>query len=294
MKDTVSLFLKGVLMGICDIIPGISGGTIAFITGIYSRLINAVKSFSLKLVIDFFNYLFRRNKESLNLLKDDIRKLDLVFLITLGIGIGAAILIGSRIISFLLKEYFVYTISFFIGLILASSKNIYDKIERHHTKNKLFGIFGLIIGVYLSLVIPANITPSFLYVFLGGFLAISAMFLPGISGAFILLILGLYKFILDALHNILDNISVFIVFGLGAGLGAFTISRIISFLFRKDRCKTLYVLLGLVVGCLSIPIKKVYESKGSWNLLSMIIVLIFLILGFLSARAVSKLDKAEV
>lgn len=294
MKWALSLFLKGILMGICDIIPGISGGTIAFITGIYSRLINAVKSFSPQLVIDFFQYVFRRDKEHLDILKEDIKKLDLVFLITLGIGIGTAILLGSRVMSFLLKNYFTYTISFFVGLILASSKSIYDKIERHHTKNKLFGLLGLLLGISFVFIIPVNINPGLWYVFLGGFLAINAMFLPGISGAFILLILGLYEFILDALHNLLDNINVFVVFGVGAALGAFTISRVVSFLFRKDKCKTLYVLLGLVVGCLSIPLKNIYIKNGSWSLLNIIVLILFLVLGLISAKTIDELNKMRV
>jgi len=281
-------------MGICDIIPGISGGTIAFITGIYARLINAVKSFSPKVAFDFFHYIFRRDKESLNLLKEDIKKLDLVFLLILTAGIGSAILIGSRIIGFFLEEYFEYTISFFIGLILASSKTIFENIKDHKMKNMLFGLFGLILGVCFSFIVPAEVVPSYFYIFFGGFLAISAMFLPGISGAFILLILGLYEFMINVLHDLFDNISVFFVFVLGAGLGAFTISRIISFLFRKDKCKTLYFLLGLVIGCLSIPIKRVYESNGSWNLFGLVIIIIFLVLGFTSARWIDKLNKKEI
>jgi len=109
-----------------------------------------------------------------------------------------------------------------------------------------------------AFLIPASIEPNYFYVFVGGFFGISAMFLPGISGAFILLILGLYEFMIHVLEDILHNLSYFVVFALGAVLGALVISRLISYLFKKDRCKTLYVLLGLVIGCLSIPVKRVY------------------------------------
>ncbi len=286
MKNSIILFLKGVLMGVCDVIPGVSGGTIAFIMGIYSRLINAVKSFSPKLVKD----LFRRDKKEL---KKDIKNLDLVFLITLGLGIATAIFIGSGVITFLLENYFIYTIAFFIGLIVASSKIIYSNIEKHHTKNILFGVLGLMIGILLSVLIPAQVTPTLAYVFLSGFLAISAMFLPGISGAFILLILGVYEFMLKVIHNIRKNIGFFLVFITGAMLGAFVISRIISFLFRKDRCKTLYVLLGLVIGSLSIPAKRVFQSNVVWNLSNIITTIVFLLIGFLVVNIIHRFEKSK-
>jgi len=149
-------------MGICDIIPGISGGTIAFITGIYSRLIDAVKGFSPQLVIDFFKYVFKRDKKSF---LEDVKKLDLGFLIILGLGIGIAILIGARVVGFLLEKYFTYTFAFFVGLILASSKSIYDKIERHYKRDKIFGVAGLVVGILFMFLIPVEVIPDLVYVF---------------------------------------------------------------------------------------------------------------------------------
>ena len=101
------IFLKGFLMGVCDIIPGISGGTIAFITGIYSRLINAVKNISFRVVLDIFGYLVHRDDESLGKVKEGFKRMDLGFLVVLGLGIGSAVLIMSRVVSFLLDNYFV-------------------------------------------------------------------------------------------------------------------------------------------------------------------------------------------
>ena len=283
MKNKILLFLKGILMGICDIIPGISGGTIAFITGIYSRLINAVKAFSLKLIYDIFTF----NKKEL---KQDIKKLDLGFLIILFLGIGFAVFAGSRVIKFLLTNYFAYTLSFFIGLILASSKIIFDNIKSHKMKNILFGIVGLIIGVSIGFLVPQDITPTLFYIFVGGFVAISAMFLPGISGAFILLIMGLYEFIINALHDISNNLNYLIVFGLGVILGAFSISRIISFLFKKDKCKTLYFLLGLVIGTMSIPLNKIF-SGANFNILNSSVMIFFFLLSIFIVLIVSKYQK---
>ena len=262
-------------MGICDIIPGISGGTIAFITGIYTRLINAVKGFSLKLVYDILTYPIKRKSNSL---KEDIKKLDLFFLTILMLGIASALLVGSRVIKFLMEEYFAYTLSFFIGLILASSKTIFEHIEDHSTKNILFCVLGFILGVVSSMLVPLTVKPSLGYVFLGGFCAINAMFLPGISGAFILLIMGLYEFMVNVLNDIQNNIAFFLVFAAGASLGAFTISRIISFLFNRYKCRTLYVLLGLVIGALGTPVKKIVETT-SFEVSNVLIMLFWCLLG---------------
>lgn len=233
-------------MGVCDLIPGISGGTIAFITGIYERLINAIKGFSPRI--------FNRS------LKENLRILDIRFLIVLASGIIFSILIGAGIIENLLEHHYVKTISFFIGMILASSVIIFEHIKEHNTKNHLYFGLGMLFGIGIIFLNPSesfSITRG--YLFLGGFLAISAMFLPGISGSFILLIMGLYEYIIGILHNPLKNISEIIIFMLGAILGATIISRVISYLFAKDKNKTLYFLLGLVLGSLGVPIIKIYQ-----------------------------------
>jgi len=275
MKNKILIFLKGFLMGVCDLIPGISGGTVAFITGIYTRLINAVKSFSPKLIYDIVTYPINRKSDRL---KEDIKKLDLIFLLILMLGIMSAFLIGSRIIKFLLREYIAYTLSFFIGLVLASSKTIFEHIENHDIKNILFCLLGLILGLLSSMLVPLIVEPSLGYVLLGGFCAVNAMFLPGISGAFILLIMGLYEFMVNVLNDIRNNISYFLVFIAGAILGAFTISRIISFLFKKNKCRTLYTLLGLVIGALATPVKKIIETT-SFQMSYVLIMVFWCLLG---------------
>jgi putative membrane protein len=262
----LSVFLKGILMGICDLIPGISGGTIAFITGIYPRLINSVSN------IPKLLYSLVRLKN----VKKSLAEADLLFLSVLVLGILTAILLGSRAIKFLLDNYFNQTIAFFIGLVLASCLIIFKEIRSHENKNKLFGILGFVIGIVLCFAVPLEIEPSLLYVFLGGFIGISAMFLPGISGAFILLIMGLYEFIIDALHDF--NLKYLFVFGIGALLGAFIISKIISYLFKRNRCKILYFLLGLVLGALSIPIKRIYVA--GFGITGLILMIFFFLVGF--------------
>jgi putative membrane protein len=288
MKNKILIFLKGFLMGVCDLIPGISGGTVAFITGIYTRLIDAVKSFSPKLIYDIFTYPIHRKRESL---REDIKKLDLLFLLVLMLGIGSALLAGSRIIKFLLEDYYAYTLSFFIGLILASSKIIFSHIQNHNIKNVSFGLLGFMLGLVLCILVPLTVTPTLGYVFLGGFFAVSAMFLPGISGAFILLIMGLYEFMINVLNDISNNISYFLLFIIGALSGAFCISRIISFLFKKNRCRTLYVLLGLVIGALSVPLKKIFQT-ASFQISNVFIMVFWLLLGALLVVLVTIYGKA--
>ena len=275
-------------MGVCDLIPGVSGGTIAFITGIYTRLIDAVRSFSPKLIYDIVTYPIHKKRESV---KQGIKKLDLPFLLVLMLGIGSAVLVGSRIIKFLLEDYYAYTLSFFIGLILASSRIIYSHIQNHEIKNVSFGLLGFMLGLALCVLVPLTVTPTLGYVFLGGFFAVSAMFLPGISGAFILLIMGLYEFMINVLNDIRNNTSYFFLFIMGALLGAFSISRIISFLFRKNKCRTLYVLLGLVIGALSTPLKRIIQT-GSFKASNIFIMVIWFLLGISSVVFVAGFRKA--
>ena len=281
-------------MGICNIIPGISGGTIAFITGIYERLINAVKGFSWQMVVDFtkaeLDFFRRPNTNNFMSVVNLTKKYDLIFLAILAAGIATSFLIMSRTISFLLDNYFAYTISFFMGLIIASSKMIFDNIKNYKINNILFGIVGLLLGISLSIIIPLSITPTLPYLLMSGFLAISAMFLPGISGAFILLILGVYEFMIEALHDPIHNFLNISAFMIGAILGAFLISRIISFLFKKDRCKTLYFLLGLVIGTLSIPVKKVVQTT-TLNIHNIFIITLLIIIGIIAVIFVTKLGK---
>ncbi|HII17399.1 TPA: DUF368 domain-containing protein [Candidatus Woesearchaeota archaeon] len=275
------LYLKGVFMGICDVIPGISGGTIAFITGIYFQLISSINAFP-KLVPKKFNWLRKRNKESWNELLRGIKDLNLPFLITLFAGIGTAILLGSRLIKYLLGTYEAYTLTFFIGLILSSTAIIYSHIENHKPANKLYGAIGLLLGISLAILVPADIAITLPYIFFGGFISIVAMFLPGISGSFILLIMGLYESLLDALHSPFQNIHIIIVFGIGAVLGALTIAKIIDYIFRKDKCRALYILAGLVIGALIIPLLKVAGAVEAFTPSVVSLLGLFLILGLIA------------
>ena len=248
-------------MGVCDIIPGISGGTIALITGIYIRFINVVSGLSFKNIINLFNLFIFKEVEEFN---SEFKRLDLPFLFLLLSGIFSAIFIVSKLIKFLLESYEVYTLSFFVGLIFISSLFINREIDNKSHFNKIFLLIGLFIGIGLSFIFPGDvIDPSYLYIFISGILGVSAMFLPGISGAFILILLGTYKFLLSAIHDFSSNYIYLAIFGFGVVIGAILISRVINFLYKVDKSKTLYVLFGLVLGALIVPLKVVFLGLSS-------------------------------
>ena len=267
-------------MGFCDIIPGVSGGTIAFITGIYTRLLTAIGNlayFPRSLVQYLTGSMSAKSFARVR------KSLDAPFLITLFLGILLAVIAGSWIMTFLLESYFVYTIAFFIGLILVSTVFIAKEIKTHTYSSMTAGVLGLLIGVSLAFVLPATITPSLWFVALSGFLAISAMFLPGISGSFILLILGVYEFMILSIHSL--NIPVIFTFLIGAILGAIIISRIISYLLKKHTNHTFSVLLGLVVGCLAVPLKRLIDV---WANQSIILAVLSFCIGILLVYVVHK------
>ncbi|MCA9497409.1 MAG: DUF368 domain-containing protein [Nanoarchaeota archaeon] len=274
MNEKKVIYLKGFLMGVCDLIPGISGGTIAFITGIYERLIKAIHNISPKNYLNLLLSLKNSNK-----FIKIFNKLDILFLIILFFGIFSAILIGSNLISFLLENYKAFLLSFFLGLILASSKIIYDDIKIHSSSNMFFGLIGFFLGLIITFLTPSQVSnPSFIYILIGGFLAIFALFLPGISGSFILLIMGLYEFIITSVKELKTQYLNLIPFAIGAAAGVFIISRLITWLFKKDKCKTLYFLLGLVLSTLLILIREINNNISIFN--SLIASQIIILFGF--------------
>lgn len=275
-------------MGTCDVIPGISGGTIAFITGIYMNLIGSIRNINIKNIKLLLTLLIKGNIKDLN---SEIKNLGFYFLLVLFAGVFSAIFTLSKLIVFLLDTYQTYTLAFFVGLIFASSKIIYDEIESHKTIDFVWCILGFILGFSMIFLTEQNISsPTHIYILLSGFLAVSALFLPGISGSFILLILGTYKFILNALHNLKEQFSYIIAFGIGAIIGAFFISHIIDFAYKKDKSKTLYILLGLVLGALFVPIKQIMMLSHNPNPVSTIMLICFVILGVLIITLINLLS----
>ena len=240
LKDYIIVSLKGMAMGAADVVPGVSGGTIAFISGIYEELLNSISSFKFSLI---------------NVLKNEgikvvWKKINGSFLLALFIGICFSVLSLAKLIETLLENHPILIWSFFFGLVLASIIYIAKQIKLWNIKCYLYLIFGLIFAYYITTlnpVITQNSSPWFL--FLAGMIAICAMILPGISGSFILVLLGAYKPILNAI-NTKDFFSI-IIFMAGAVLGLLTFSRVLKWLFSKYKNYTLALLIGFIAGSLN-------------------------------------------
>jgi len=238
-KKKFILFLKGMIMGIADIIPGISGGTIAFITNIYEDLINSINAFdlySLKLLI-----------------KGKIKKfwihINGSFLFLIFFGILTSLVTFSNITSYLITNHPIQLWSFFFGIIIISLFEIYKKIKNNNFI-KIFYIFmGFIIGYIVIEIIPSSTNNNFLFIFFSGSIAVSAMILPGISGSFILLILGKYEFMINALKNL--NFFILFTFGLGCLFGLIIFSKIIKYLLTKKNNFIISILIGFMIGSLN-------------------------------------------
>ena len=238
MKIKPDLYLKGVFMGIAEIIPGVSGGTIAFITGIYEELIDSIKSINtktLKLLLTFKFSVFWK-------------EINGTFLITLVFGMLTSILIFSRFIVYLLDDHPFKIWGFFFGLIIASGILIFYQIQRVSSTVFLSFLIGLMISSFIALQAPSNTPNTNFYIFMSGAIAISAMILPGISGSFILVFLSKYEFILKALNSF--DTAVISIFLAGCIVGLVTFSRVFSYLFKKYNDVVISVLIGFLGGSL--------------------------------------------
>ena len=233
------LFLKGMAMGISDLIPGISGGTIALLLGIYKDFISSLKSINYK----SFIYLIRLDFKKLN------NQLNLCFLLPVFFGILSSIFIFSSLISFLLLDYKVLLFSFFFGLIFFSSIRLISDLKPTNTLDFLTVFVGLVIGLSFFFVSSLSTSNSIFSIFLAGFIAISAMLLPGISGSYILLILGKYKFMLDSISSF--NWINILIFSLGAITGILSFSKMIHYLLQNYYRSTIFFLSGLMMGALN-------------------------------------------
>ena len=239
-KDYIIISLKGMAMGAADVVPGVSGGTIAFISGIYEELLNSISSFNFSLLKVFRKEGFKQVWNTVNG----------TFLLALFIGISVSVLSLAKLIATLLENHPIVIWSFFFGLVLASIIYIGKQITTWTIGSVLCLIFGVILAFYITTLNPMvseNSSPWFL--FLAGMIAICAMILPGISGSFILVLLGAYKPVLNAL-NTRDFFSI-IVFMFGAVLGLLTFSRILKWLFFTYKNYTLATLTGFIIGSLN-------------------------------------------
>lgn len=229
---------KGVCMGAADVIPGVSGGTIAFLMGIYQELIDSIKSV---------------NSQALQLLfklkiKEFWKHINGTFLVCLIGGILTSIFSLARLMKYLLEFHPVPLWSFFFGLILASAVYILRKLDKWSLKNSICLLLGIVAAGYICLASPSTTPDAYWFIFLSGAIAICAMILPGISGSFILLLLGKYAFIMEAVTAL--NIPVLLTFALGAIIGILSFSHLLSWLLKRYYMQTIALLSGFMIGSL--------------------------------------------
>ena len=240
LKEYVVISLKGMAMGAADVVPGVSGGTIAFISGIYEELLNSISSFNFSLINVFKNEGF----------KSVWIKVNGNFLVSLFVGILISVLSLAKLIESMLENHPIVIWSFFFGLVLASIIYIGKQITKWTKGSFLCLILGAILAFYITTLNPmVSANSSLWFLFFAGMIAICAMILPGISGSFILVLLGAYKPILNAL-NTKDFVSI-IIFLVGAILGLLSFSRILKWLFSTYKNYTLSILTGFIIGSLN-------------------------------------------
>lgn len=244
--DYIMVAVKGACMGAADVIPGVSGGTIAFITGIYDDLLSSINAIDATAVKLFFTGKF----------KEFWKHINGSFLVSLFCGILISVLTLAGLMQYLLEHHPIQTWAFFFGLIVASSIFILRGIEGWNLKAVLFLIFGVFLGVTICTLSPTTTPDALWFIFLSGATAICAMILPGISGSFILLILGKYQYIMGAISGLTsgqavgESIVVLGVFAVGAVCGILAFSRFLHWLLGRFHKETLITLAGFIIGSL--------------------------------------------
>lgn len=249
--DYLLITLKGMAMGAADVVPGVSGGTIAFISGIYDELLDSINAINFTLIKTLRKEGFKRVWDVING----------NFLLALVVGIAISVLSLAKLLSLLLEEQPILVWSFFFGLVLASILYVGKQISKWN----LGVIFTLLLGIFIAYFITqiqpaAGASPTAFYLILSGALAICAMILPGISGAFILVLLGVYQIVLTAVHQ--RELDKILLIGIGAIVGLLTFSRVLKYVLEKFRNSTLALLTGFIIGALNKiwPWKEVLET----------------------------------
>jgi putative membrane protein len=244
-------------VGTANVIPGVSGGTIALITGIFERLIHSIKSFN-----GHAFSLLTRGKT-----REFVTYTDLRFLILILSGVAVAIISAARILEYLFADYPVFVWSFFFGLIMVSIYYVGRTITSRGWKVWVAGTIGAILAIGITLITPASQNENFFYVMMCGAVAMCSMILPGLSGSFVLIMMGNYQLIfIDAVNDL--RLEILIPFAIGAAVGLLAFSHLLSWVFKKFRNVTLALLTGFIAGSLGIlwPWKEpVFQTFGDKN-----------------------------
>lgn len=251
LKNYIRLFVTGFSMGSADLIPGVSGGTIAFLSGIYEELIASIKLVTGDVVRLFIRFKFA----------EGVKIIPFKFLTPLAVGLFGAIFLLANLLSYLLSTYPVFVWSFFFGLVLASTWVVSKRIKKWGIAD-VTGFIVSAIGAYILVgMVPVETPSELFFFFLAGMIAIVAMILPGISGSFILLLLGKYQQVLGAVTS--RDFLTLLVFALGAVFGIALFSRVLSWLFARHHNISVAILAGFMLGSVRKiwPWKEVVETR---------------------------------
>lgn len=234
----ILLTLRGIGIGAANVIPGVSGGTIAFLTGIYEELIESIKSFNIKNLKLLFSGKF----------KEFAKATDLEFLTCILSGLLLSAFSLAKLMVYLLNEQAIPTWAFFFGLIVVSCVYIFKEIKKWDMGTIISLLAGAAIAVYICFASPAQTTDAWWFIVLCGAIAICSMILPGISGSFVLLLLVKYEYVMEALSSF--NLPVLLLFAIGAVAGIIAFSHLLSWLLKKYYQQTISLLCGFMVGSL--------------------------------------------
>jgi putative membrane protein len=260
-KDYIGLTLRGMAMGAADIVPGVSGGTMAFILGIYEELLHSIRTIGQP---EFLRAVFRLR------VKEVFQLLNWPFLTAVGLGIFISILTFSGVLEWLLVNQPIYIWSFFFGLVLASVFTVSTRVGRWTPAALLALALGAVAAYLIVGLVPAQTPNTWWFLLLSGALASCAMILPGISGAFILVILGKYQYVLSAVNQ-RDVVTIGLI-AAGAAIGLVTFAQVLSWLFKRYHDLTVAVLIGLMVGSLrklwpwKVDVEWLRDSTGNFVL----------------------------
>ncbi len=283
IKDSFILFVKGIFMGIADVIPGISGGTIAFITGIYSELIKSIKD-----VGDFIKEFFEKILKNRGKWKNIFSKLNFAFFIPLILGIWLAFGIGVHFIPQLIQKYPAQVMGLFSGLIISTAFVMLKEEKNNKPIKYIWTFLGLLSGFFISQLTYASTSPTYFFIFLSGIIAICAMILPGISGAYLLLVLGQYEFMLNAIRHIFSEYLYVLAFSAGCVIGLLSFSNLLNYLLKKHKASTILFLVGLMIGALYGPVKTTlisnHDKVFEFAVFLIFGAIIFLIIDFIKLK----------
>ncbi len=239
MREHIANFLKGFAMGVANVIPGVSGGTIALLTGIFERLINALKSFDVEAVRLLLKFKF----------KEFAQHVDFGFLLSVFLGVGVSIISVAKLLEFLFQSYPVYVWSFFFGLILVSVWFVGKSIGKIDVPAAVSFVIGAAVAFSLSVMNPATENTAFWYLIICGAVAVCSMILPGLSGSFVLILMGNYQLIMIYAVSHFD-MKIIVPVAIGVVVGLLAFSHFLSWLLSRYARQTMAVLTGFIFGSL--------------------------------------------